>query len=146
MKTSVSEYRALADARAPRSRWAAHLVRAFLAGGAICALGEGVGALWRELGAEPLLAGTLTTVCLIFLSALLTGLGLYDRIAAFAGAGTLVPVTGFANSMASCAMEFRQEGFITGLAAKMFTIAGPVIVYGVAASILYGLICYLLAL
>jgi len=117
---------------------------AFLFGGVICAVGQAIMDGWLALGLEQQDAGTATTITLIGLSALLTGLNLYNKLARYGGAGTLVPVTGFANSVAAPAIDYRSEGFITGMAVKMFTIAGPVIVYGVTASVIYGIILVLL--
>ena len=117
---------------------------AFAVGGGICCVGQALQLLYERLGLSRDDAGTWVTVSLIFLSALLTGLKVYDKLARRAGAGTLVPVTGFANSVVSPAMEFKSEGFITGMAAKMFVIAGPVIVFGIGSSILYGLILCLM--
>ena len=108
--------------------------------GAICTLGQALCGLYQSLGLELSQARTGVSISLIFLSALLTALGLYDRMAKYAGAGTLVPITGFANSMVSPALEFKSEGFVTGLGAKLFSIAGPVLVFGVSASVLYGLV------
>jgi stage V sporulation protein AC len=119
---------------------------AFLVGGAICALGQVAMNGYAALGLDKEAAGTATAMSLVALSALLTGLSLYDNIAKFAGAGTLVPITGFANSIAAPAVEFKTEGFILGVGAKMFTIAGPVIVYGVSASVVYGLIYWITTL
>lgn len=116
------------------------LFRAFLIGGAICCFGQGIGRLWIMTGLRADLVGTATSMTLIFFGALLTGIGLYDKIAKVGGAGTLVPITGFANSVVSPALEFKTEGLVTGMAAKMFIIAGPVIVFGISASVLYGLI------
>ncbi|MCI8524762.1 MAG: stage V sporulation protein AC [Oscillospiraceae bacterium] len=113
---------------------------AFLIGGAICALAQLIQNGWGMLGLDKTDAGAATSVSMIFLGALLTGLSVFDDIAKVAGAGTLVPITGFANSIVAPAMEFRSEGLITGMAAKMFTVAGPVIVFGVSASVLYGVI------
>ena len=113
---------------------------AFLVGGGICVVGQLLNGLYRNLGASEKAAGSWVTISLIFLSALFTGLQLYDKLAKHAGAGTLVPVTGFANSIVSPAMDFKAEGFITGMAAKMFQIAGPVLVFGIGSSVLYGLI------
>jgi stage V sporulation protein AC len=121
-------------------------LNAFLVGGLICAIGQGILNGYTALGLEKDAAGTATSMTLVALSALLTGLSLYDNIAKFAGAGTLVPITGFANSIAAPAVEFKTEGFILGVGAKMFTIAGPVIVYGVSASVLYGLIYWITTL
>ena len=143
MKMSPSEYAALCDRENPRSPWAANLLRAFLTGGLICLLGEGLSALYRTLGAAKADAATYVSISLIALSALLTGLGIYERIARFGGAGALVPITGFSNAMTACAIEFKTEGFILGVGTNMFKIAGPVIVYGVSASIVYGLIYWI---
>jgi stage V sporulation protein AC len=117
---------------------------AFAVGGGICCVGQALQLLYEGFGLSREDAGTWVTVTLIFLSALFTGLKLYDKLARRAGAGTLVPVTGFANSVVSPAMEFKSEGFITGMAAKMFVIAGPVIVFGIGASVIYGLILCLM--
>ncbi len=117
---------------------------AFAVGGAICVVGQILRNSFQNGGMNSESAGTWTTITLIFLSALFTGLNWYDRLAKYAGAGTLVPVTGFANSIVSPAMDFKSEGYITGMAAKMFTIAGPVLVFGIGASVLYGLILCLL--
>ena len=144
MKMSPSEYAALCDRANPRSPWGANLLRAFLTGGLICLLGEGLSVLYRALGAAKADAATYVSISLIALSALLTGLGLYERIARFGGAGSLVPITGFANAMTACAIEFKSEGFVLGVGANMFKIAGPVIVYGTAASVVYGVIYWLM--
>ena len=113
---------------------------AFLIGGAICVLGQLIQEGWLSLGLARQDAATATSASLILLSVLLTGLNLYNKLARYGGAGTLVPITGFANAVASPAIDFRSEGFVTGMAARMFTVAGPVIVYGVIASAIYGLI------
>ena len=117
---------------------------AFFVGGAICTLGQVLRNLYESLGLSGDDAGIAVSVTLIFLSALLTGLGLFDRLAKHAGAGTLVPITGFAN--ASPALEFKSEGYITGTAAKLFVVAGPVLVFGISASVIYGLICFFFGL
>ena len=117
------------------------LLRSFWVGGVICMIGQGItdcGKTFRSL--DKTQAGTLCSVVLIFLSALLTGIGVFDRIGQYAGAGAFVPITGFANAMVSPAMEFRREGLVLGLGAKLFTIAGPVLVWGVSASVLVGII------
>lgn len=113
---------------------------AFCVGGGICVVGQLLTELYTAMGASQRDAGTWVSITLIFLSALFTGLKLYDRLAKHAGAGTLVPVTGFANSIVSPAMDFKAEGYITGMAAKMFQIAGPVLVFGIGSSVIYGLI------
>ena len=141
MNMTNEEYGELVRRRAPKSTLAGDLIRAFLVGGLICCLGQALSALYGELaGLDKEAAATAVSVTLIFLSALLTGLNVYDRIARFGGAGTLVPITGFANAMSSPAIEYRPEGLVLGTAVKMFTIVGPVIVYGLAASALYGLV------
>ena len=117
---------------------------AFAVGGGICCVGQALQLLYERFGLSRDDAGTWVTVSLIFLSALLTGLKVYDKLARRAGAGTLVPVTGFANSVVSPAMEFKSEGYITGMAAKMFVIAGPVIVFGIGSSVIYGVILCLM--
>ena len=119
---------------------------AFLVGGLICTMGQILTNLYGRLGLELQDARAAVSVSLIFLSAVLTACGIYDDIARFAGAGTLVPITGFANSMVSPALEFKSEGFILGLGAKMFVISGPVLVYGVSASVVYGLIYWITTL
>lgn len=136
-------YPRYADARAPKSRVVSNCVRAFLCGGAICAVAEGLRHLYQFWGLIEEDAGTLTSITLVFVAVLLTGLGIFDRIAKYAGAGTLVPITGFANAVSSPALDFKTEGLVTGLGAKMFVIAGPVIVYGISASIIYGILYYL---
>ena len=140
------EYKKIVDELSPRSPMWKDCVSAFVVGGAICTLGQFFLNLYGNLGIEKDDAGTLTSMTLVALSALLTGLSLYDNLAKFAGAGTLVPITGFANSIAAPAVEFKTEGFILGVGAKMFTIAGPVIVYGVSASVVYGLIYWITTL
>ena len=137
------EYEKLASRLAPKSPMWKDCLGAFLVGGLICTLGQGLVNLYKGCGLEKTDAGTAASMTLVFLSALLTGLSLYDNIAKFAGAGTLVPITGFANAIAAPAVEFKTEGFILGVGAKMFTIAGPVIVYGVSASVVYGLIYWI---
>lgn len=140
MKMTNEEYKKYAEQHAPRSDHKGDMLRAFLIGGLICAIGQVIKETALTLGADEETAGTVVSVLLVFLGALLTGLGVYDDIAMIAGAGTLVPITGFANSVAAPALEFKTEGLIIGTAAKMFIIVGPVIVYGISASVLYGLI------
>lgn len=137
---TAKEYQSASEQAVPRSRVMRTVPMAFAVGGLLCVLGQAVINLALSFGVEKDIASACGSISLIVLSALLTGLNIYDNIAKFAGAGTLVPITGFANSMVSPAMEFKSEGYILGLGAKMFSIAGPVLVYGISASILYGLI------
>ena len=130
----------------PKSPIVKDCVNAFWIGGLICTLGQAFINLYIWLGLEKTDASTAGSMSLVALSALLTGLSLYDNIAKYAGAGTLVPITGFANSITAPAVEVKTEGFILGVGAKMFTIAGPVIVYGVSASVVYGLIYWITTL
>ena len=134
------QYGELVKEMSPKSPMGRDCLKAFLVGGGICTLGQVFINCYTKFGLEKQDASTLASMTLVVLSALLTGLSLYDNIARHAGAGTLVPITGFANSIAAPAVEFKTEGFILGVGAKMFTIAGPVIVYGVTASVVYGLI------
>ena len=143
MKMTNEEYKRYAEKRAPRSQTRGDLVRAFLYGGAICCLGQFFLELYGSFGLDAETAGTACSITMIFFGAALTAAGVYDELAKHAGAGTLVPITGFANSVAAPALEFKTEGFITGTAAKMFVIAGPVIVYGASAGVVYGLILLL---
>ena len=140
MKMTNDEYKKYAGAHAPRSRISRNILRAFWVGGLICALGQLITSLWVMAGLDKSDAATACSITLVFIGAILTGLGVYDDLARYAGAGTLVPITGFANSVVAPALEFKTEGLITGTAVKMFSIAGPVIVYGVSASVIYGLI------
>lgn len=140
MKMTNREYEKYVDKMSPKTKMPGRLVWAFLVGGAICALGQGLKNLYAHFGLEPEAAGTAASVSLIFLAAFLTAIGVYDSLAKHAGAGTLVPITGFSNSMVSPAMEFKSEGLVTGVAAKMFTISGPVLVFGISASVIYGVI------
>ena len=134
------EYQKLVDEISPKSPIGKDCLGAFVVGGIICVIGQFFINFYTKLGLDKDAAGTAASMTLVVISATLTGLSLYDNIAKFAGAGTLVPITGFANSIAAPAVEFKTEGFILGLGAKMFTIAGPVIVYGLSASVVYGLI------
>jgi len=145
MDMSNKEYQDYVKRKAQKSPLLKDTVLAFLIGGGICTIGQAIMAFFLSLGMAQEEASTATTITLIGLSALLTGLNLYNKLARFGGAGTLVPVTGFANAVAAPAIDFKTEGFITGMAAKMFTVAGPVITYGISASAIYGLICWLAA-
>ena len=140
------EYAKLVKEIAPKSPILKDCFNAFWIGGLICTVGQLFINGYTALGLEEKMAGTAASMSLVALSALLTGLSLYDNIAKHAGAGTLVPITGFANAIAAPAIEFKTEGFVLGTAAKMFTIAGPVIVYGVSASVVYGLIYWIITL
>ena len=146
MNMTNQDYANLIRERAKPSPMGKNLVWAFLVGGSICTLGQWLSTLYGQLGLDKEQTGTAVSVTLIFAAALLTGLGLFDDLAKHAGAGTLVPITGFANAVVSPAVEFKSEGFILGTAVKMFTIAGPVIVYGVSASVVYGLIYWITTL
>jgi len=137
------EYGRLVKQMSPRSPMWRDCLNAFWIGGLICTLGQVFVNWYSSLGLDKEMAGTAASMSLVVLSAILTGFSLYDNIAKHAGAGTLVPITGFANAIAAPAVEFKTEGFILGVGAKMFTIAGPVIVYGVSASVVYGLIYWL---
>ncbi len=137
------QYQKLSQELAPKSPMGKDCFNAFWIGGLICTLGQVFITCYAKLGLEKQDAATAASMSLVVLSALLTGLSLYDDIAKHAGAGTLVPITGFANSIAAPAVEFKTEGFVLGVGAKMFTIAGPVIVYGLSASVVYGLIYWI---
>ena len=144
MDMSPKQYQEYLKSINPKSPLWKNVALAFLVGGAICCLGQALSDWYRFLGLQLEDAATATSVSLVFLSALFTGLGLYHKLARHAGAGTLVPITGFANAVASPAIDFRAEGVVTGTAVKMFTVAGPVIVFGTAASAVYGLVLWLL--
>ncbi len=146
MKMTNREYNDYVELKAKPSPIWKDLCWAFFVGGGICAAGQGLTQLYCYLGATKEDAGVWTSITLIFIAALLTGLGVFDDIAKHAGAGTLVPITGFSNSMASPAMEFKSEGLILGTGAKLFTVAGPVLVYGTSAAVLYGLILCIVGL
>ena len=138
------DYGKLVNKRSKPSPMGKNIVWAFLVGGAICTAGQGLLNFYQSYGLDKEQAGTAVSVTLILAAALLTGLGLFDKLAKRAGAGTLVPITGFANAMVSPALEFKSEGLITGTAAKLFTVAGPVLVFGISASVIYGLILCLI--
>ena len=138
MDLSPQEYQQYVKQRAQKSPLVKDVALAFVIGGLICVLGQLIQNGWAAAGLSQEDAGTATSCSLVLLSALLTGLNLYNKIARFGGAGTLVPITGFANAVVSPAIDFKSEGFVTGMAAKMFLVAGPVIVFGTLASVLYG--------
>ena len=140
-------YKRFADAHAPRSPLAQNCFHAFWVGGLICALGQGLKSLYTQLcgmGVED--AGTLVSVTLVFLAALFSGLGIFDCIAKYAGAGTLVPITGFANAVVSPAIDCRSEGIVLGVGTKIFTVAGPVLLYGILSGSIYGVIYWLVGM
>lgn len=143
---SPKEYNKIVTKNSPKSKLFVNCIKAFLIGGTICLIGQGLTDLYAMLGATEKDSKTLCSVTLIFIGILLTAIGVYDKIAKHGGAGTLVPITGFANAVSSPAIEFKSEGYIAGLGAKLFIIAGPVIVYGVTASIIYGFILWILRL
>ena len=144
MDMTPQEYQNYVKQKAKKSPLVKDVVLAFLVGGLICVIGQAVQNGWSALGLNQEDAGTATSCTLVFASALLTGLNLYNKLARFGGAGTLVPITGFANAVVSPAIDFKSEGFITGMAAKMFIVAGPVIVFGTLTSVAYGVILMLL--
>ena len=144
MNLTNQDYGKLVNERSRPSPMGKNLVWAFAVGGAICTAGQALSNLYQSWGLDQEQAGTAVSVTLIFAAALHTGLGCFDKLAKRAGAGTLVPITGFANAMVSPALEFKSEGLITGTAAKLFVVAGPVLVFGISASIFYGLILCLL--
>lgn len=139
-------YRRYAAARAKKSPLLKDCLCAFVSGGLICMAGQGLIELYKYLGISKDNAGTLTSVTLIFVTAILTGFGVFDKLAKHAGGGTLVPITGFANAVSSCAIDNNSEGYILGVGAKIFTIAGPVILYGISAGVVYGIIYYIIGL
>ena len=140
MKMTKEEYQRYVARKAQKSPIVKDTACAFLIGGGICVIGQAILNLAKGQGLDQTAAGTVTTICLVGLSALLTGLNLYNKLARFGGAGTLVPVTGFANAVVSPAIDFKAEGFVTGMAAKMFLVAGPVLVFGTVAAAIYGVI------
>ena len=143
MDLSPQEYQQYVKQRAQKSPLVKDVVLAFVIGGLICVLGQLIQNGWSAAGLNQEDAGTATSCSLVLLSALMTGLNLYNKIARFGGAGTLVPITGFANAVVSPAIDFKSEGIVTGMAAKMFLVAGPVIVFGTLASVAYGVVLML---
>lgn len=138
------QYKTLTQQFTPKPTIVKNVVRAFAVGGIICTIGQVIINLYVILGLARVEASTAATATMIFIGALLTGLGIYDEIGKFGGAGSIVPVTGFANSIVSPAMEFKREGYVMGVGAKLFTVAGPVLVYGIAASIVVGIVYFLI--
>lgn len=143
MKMTDQEYDSLVKQRQQSSPMLKNMVWAFCVGGAICTAGQGLSNLYQGWGLDKEQAGTAVSITLIFVTAVLTGLGVFDELAKRAGAGTLVPITGFANAMVSPAVEFKTEGFVTGTATKLFQVAGPVLVFGISASVIYGILLVL---
>lgn len=141
--TNIKKYEKIVKKNQPKPNRKKHIILSFVVGGLICVIGEFFNNYFTKLGFSLLEASNATSIVLVFLGSFLTGLGLYDSIGKHAGAGSIVPITGFANSIVSSAMEFKSEGYIFGVAAKMFTIAGPVIVYGVCSSTIVGFIYFI---
>lgn len=139
-----SEYDKLVNKRAKSSPMGRNILWAFLIGGLICTIGQVLLNFYQSMGLDQDSAGAAVSITLILATALLTGLGWFDNLAKLAGAGTLVPITGFANAMVSPAMEFKNEGLVTGTAVKLFTVAGPVLVFGISSSVIYGLILWII--
>ena len=146
MKTNMNpkQYEKYIKDKMPKPKYLKNCVSAFIVGGLICDVAQFISDMARSYGYEQQAVASITAITMVFLGAFLTGLGIYDRIGRFAGAGSIVPITGFANSIVSPAMEFKREGFVFGVGAKMFVLAGPVLVYGISTSIIVGLLYYLL--
>lgn len=140
MKITKKEYSTMTDKASPGSKTLRNILFAFLSGGAICTIGQAIGAFYIYMGLSVKDSRIAVSVTLVGLGALLTALRIYDNIANYAGAGTLVPITGFSNSVVAPAIEFKSEGHVMGIGAKMFVIAGPVLVFGITASVVYGII------
>lgn len=146
MSTSDKEYSKMAEKASPNSPKITNCIKAFIFGGAICTFGQFLNFIFERIGFSEDYVKALTPSVLIIITAILTGIGVFDKIAKHAGAGTIVPITGFANSVVSPAMEFKSEGLIMGTGANIFKIAGPVIAYGIFAGVIYGLIAYIFKL
>lgn len=140
---TINEYKKIVDEITPGSKKLKGFIRAFWVGGLICVLGLFISKAGEAIGFDEEKVSMFTSSCLIYLGTLLTGIGIYDKIGKYAGAGSIVPITGFANSVCAPAMEFKREGLITGIGAKIFTIAGPVLSYGISASVVYGFIYWI---
>ena len=145
MKLTKEEYAEMLGSQSPPSNLLLDMVWAFVVGGLICTIGQAISEFYKSRGLDQTAVSAATAITLVFLGGLLTALHLYDKIAKKAGAGTLVPITGFSNAIVSPAMEFKSEGFILGLGAKLFAIAGPVLVYSISASVIYGLILFFIS-
>ncbi len=146
MSISKDEYSKMADKASPNSPILLDCVKAFLIGGLICTFGQLLNLIFQKAGLGENEIKIATPCIIIIITAILTGIGIFDKIARHAGAGTIVPITGFANSVVSPALEFKHEGMVLGTAAQMFSIAGPVLVYGIGSSVLYGIIIYIFKL
>ncbi|MEN8078191.1 stage V sporulation protein AC [Clostridioides difficile] len=142
----MQEFQTISKEMAPKPKYFKNIIMAFIVGGAICTIGQFILNMLIKFGIDKEVAKQWLPIIMIFIGALLTGVGVYDKIATFGGAGTVVPITGFSNAMVSPAIEFKKEGFVFGVAAKMFTIAGPVLVYGIGTSVIIGLVYYVLGL
>ena len=145
MKLTKEEYAEMLGSQSPPSNLLLDMVWAFVVGGLICTIGQAISEFYKSRGLDQTAVSAATAITLVFLGGLLTALHLYDEIAKKAGAGTLVPITGFSNAIVSPAMEFKSEGFVLGLGAKLFATAGPVLVYGISASVIYGLILFFIS-
>lgn len=146
MNITKNEYSKMSNNASPKSKIVKNTCIAFLVGGAICTLGQFLSTMYKNMGLDKQGANTAVSITLVFLGAFLTTIRIYDNIAKHAGAGTLVPITGFANSVVAPAIEFKSEGHVLGIGAKMFIISGPVIVFGVTASVIYGIIAWIFKL
>ncbi len=146
MSTTKKQYKKMTEAATPNSPKLKNLVKAFLIGGTVCLIGQGFMYVFERLGLDEEQMRALTSSSLIVITAVLTGIGVFDKIAKHAGAGTIVPITGFANSVVSPAIEFKPEGRVLGTGARIFSIAGPVIAYGCTAAFVYGIVCYIFKL
>lgn len=143
-RSIIQRFQTLEKEVEPKPQIVKNCIRAFLVGGLICDLGQVIMTVLKNYDFSKDEIGAITSICMVFLGALLTGVGIYDKIASYAGAGTVVPITGFSNAIVAPAIEFKKEGFVFGVAAKMFTIAGPVLVYGVGSSVIVGIVYYII--
>ena len=142
-RSIIQRFQTLEKEVEPKPQIVKNCIRAFLVGGLICDLGQVIMTVLKNYDFSKDEIGAITSLCMVFLGALLTGVGIYDKIATYAGAGTVVPITGFSNAIVAPAIEFKKEGFVFGVAAKMFTIAGPVLVYGIGSSVIVGIVYYI---
>lgn len=139
-----TEYNSLVKKESPGSKWYINIPKAFIFGGTICCIGELIRQFYLSMDLSDIAAGSFTSITLVFIGAFLTGIGVYDKLGKHGGAGTAVPITGFANSIVSPAMEFKTDGFVMGVGAKMFVVAGPVIVYGIISSVIVGILHFIM--